>query len=275
MDPVSRRTVRDAAGRPVLSYIEGTRYGRPLAELLREHSPAAAGTILRTMPGWAVVVDEDLGRRLLQAGARPLRHAHAYSRDLRASPAPAEWAETGYGVVSCGAVPADEVFPAWRAAYHPDHPDYHQPDDGAARRELATLLAGESEGPLLPCGGLLLRDGKVVAGVLVGTVPGEPPSGGPWVMDVFRDPDPRYAGLGAVMLRRALALATLHGLPALGLAVTEGNPARRLYERLGFGHVRSAVTVGIPGPDPGPDDPGADDPGPGAAGRDQADQARR
>ncbi len=49
------------------------------------------------------------------------------------------------------------------------------------------------------------------------------------------------------MLRRALALATLHGLPALGLAVSDGNPARRVYERLGFRHMFSSITVIVPG----------------------------
>ncbi|GII89196.1 hypothetical protein Ssi03_71860 [Sphaerisporangium siamense] len=247
VETLSRRTATDQAGRPVLSYVEGTRAGRPWADLARELAPGAVEVILRDMPGWVISCDEDLARRLLAAGARPRRHAHVHSRDLRADPAPAEWAETGYGVVSCDAVPAAEVFPAWRAAYPAGHPDHNPRTDAEALEgELAPLLAGESYGPLLPCGGLLLRDDRVVAGVLVGGH-GDPPLAGPWIYDVFRDPNPRYAGLGAVMLRRALALATLHGLPALGLAVTEGNPARRLYERLGFRHVLTSVTVVVPG----------------------------
>ncbi|WP_424531228.1 GNAT family N-acetyltransferase [Sphaerisporangium viridialbum] len=248
METLSRRTVTDSAGRPVLSYVEGTRAGRPYADLAQVLGPGAVEVILREMPGWVVSGDEDLGRRLLSAGGRRLRHAHAYSRDLRADPAPPEWAETGYGVVSCDAVPAEEVFPAWRSAYPPGHPDHNAGDDATAlARDLAPLLAGESYGPLLPCGGLLLRNGQVAAGVLVGVLGGHPPSGGPWVFDVFRSPGPRFAGLGAVMLRRALALATLHGLPALGLAVSDGNPARRVYERLGFRHMFSSITVIVPG----------------------------
>ncbi|WP_248963401.1 GNAT family N-acetyltransferase [Sphaerisporangium perillae] len=248
METLSRRTVTDPTGRPVLSYVEGTRAGRPYADLAEVLGPGAVEVILREMPGWVVSGDEDLGRRLLAAGGRLLRHAHVLSRDLRADPAPPEWAETGYGVVACDAIPAAEVFPAWRAAYPPEHPDHNAGGDTAALElDLAPMLAGESYGPLLPCGGLLLRDDGVAAGVLVADLNGEPPFGGPWILDVFRDPRPRYAGLGAVMLRRALALATLHGLPALGLAVTDGNQARRVYERLGFRRVLSSITVIVPG----------------------------
>ncbi|MFC6084351.1 GNAT family N-acetyltransferase [Sphaerisporangium aureirubrum] len=248
MNTRSPQTISDGSGRPVLSYVEGTRAGRPYADMAKVLGPGADEVILRRLPGWVVSGDEDLGRRLLAAGASRLRHAHTYSRDLRAEPAPACWAETGYGVVACDAVPPAEVFPAWRAAYGPGHPDHHDTGDAALLAgELAPLLAGRSWGPLLPCGGLLLRQDRVVAGVLVGTLGADPPFGGPWVMDVFRDPAPRFAGLGGVMLRRALALATMHGLPALGLAVTEGNPARRLYERLGFRHTASAMTVIVPG----------------------------
>ncbi|MET8141215.1 GNAT family N-acetyltransferase [Sphaerisporangium sp. NPDC005288] len=248
METLSRRTIADAGGRPVLSYVEGTRAGRPYADLVEVLGPGALDLILRDMPGWVVSGDEKLGRLLIEAGGRPLRHAHVLSRDLRADPAPPGWAETGHGVVACEAVPPAEVFPAWRAAYPPGHPDRDHGDDATVlRRALTPLLSGASYGPLLPCGGLLLHDQRVVAGVMVGRLRGEPPFGGPWVLDVFRDPRPPFAGLGAVMLRRALALATLHGLAALGLAVTDGNPARRLYERLGFRLISSSITVIVPG----------------------------
>ncbi|MFC4585293.1 GNAT family N-acetyltransferase [Sphaerisporangium corydalis] len=248
METLSRLTVNDSDGRPVLSYVEGTRDGRPCADLAQVLAPGAVETVLREMPGWVVSGDEDFGRRLMEAGGRRLRHAHAYSWDLRADPAPPEWAETGYGVVACDAVPAAEVFPAWRGAYPPDHPDHRTGDDDALLAgDLAPMLSGEAYGPLLPCGGLLLREDRVVAGVMVGAFAGDPPFHGPWVLDIFRDPHPRFAGLGAVMLRRALALATMHGLPALGLAVTEGNPARRVYDRLGFRRTRTTINVIIPG----------------------------
>jgi hypothetical protein len=38
----------------------------------------------------------------------------------------------------------------------------------------------------------------------------------------------------------------LSALVSLGLAVTDGNPARRLYEDLGFRHLVTSFTVRVP-----------------------------
>jgi GNAT superfamily N-acetyltransferase len=53
-------------------------------------------------------------------------------------------------------------------------------------------------------------------------------------------PGYRGAGLGTVLLEAALGEARRRSLGALSLSVEEGNPARRLYERLGFSPVPSA-----------------------------------
>jgi hypothetical protein len=58
------------------------------------------------------------------------------------------------------------------------------------------------------------------------------------VIELFRHP--AHPGVGRALLERALALATG---PALGLMVTEGNPARRLYEALDFRLVHTALVV--------------------------------
>ena len=55
-------------------------------------------------------------------------------------------------------------------------------------------------------------------------------------------------GLGRLLLQRALGLAAELGLPALSLAVTDGNPARRLYQTLGFRHVSTSLNVLVPPP---------------------------
>ena len=47
-------------------------------------------------------------------------------------------------------------------------------------------------------------------------------------------PGYRGAGLGADLVGAAVTEARRRALPALSLSVEEGNPARRLYERLGF-----------------------------------------
>ena len=95
VDTLSRRTVTDPQGRPVLSFAEGTRSGRPWADLAEVLAPGAVEAVFRELPGWVVSGDEEFGRALLAAGARPLRHAHAYSRDLRAAPG-----ITGFGCES-------------------------------------------------------------------------------------------------------------------------------------------------------------------------------
>ncbi|WTZ28268.1 GNAT family N-acetyltransferase [Microbispora sp. NBC_01389] len=63
--------------------------------------------------------------------------------------------------------------------------------------------------------------------------------------DVFRRPEQSPRGLGALMLSTALVSAAADGLTMIGLVVTEGNPARRVYERFGFRGVDGAMTVQI------------------------------
>jgi GNAT superfamily N-acetyltransferase len=53
-------------------------------------------------------------------------------------------------------------------------------------------------------------------------------------------PGYRGAGVGTALVAAAVAEARNRSLPALSLSVEEGNPARRLYERLGFRPVAPA-----------------------------------
>ena len=86
--------------------------------------------------------------------------------------------------------------------------------------------------------------GVVVGVALITDSGGEPPFGGPWVINVFRDP--AVPGTGAPLLRRALALAAAAGLPALGLAVTHGNTgARAVYAALGFEDRLESLSVDL------------------------------
>jgi GNAT superfamily N-acetyltransferase len=57
-------------------------------------------------------------------------------------------------------------------------------------------------------------------------------------------PGYRGAGLGAGLVGAAVAEARRRSLPALSLSVEDGNPARRLYERLGFRPVGAAAEPG-------------------------------
>jgi ribosomal protein S18 acetylase RimI-like enzyme len=63
---------------------------------------------------------------------------------------------------------------------------------------------------------------------------------------VFRRPEARYAGLGADLLRRVLSVAAADGLAEVSLVVSDANPARRVYERLGFQLTATSLTVVVP-----------------------------
>jgi GNAT superfamily N-acetyltransferase len=68
-----------------------------------------------------------------------------------------------------------------------------------------------------------------------------------WVVDIFVHPDLHGQGLGKALLQRSLHHAGLSGHPLMGLVVTDGNPAQRLYESVGFTHVATGTNVDLPG----------------------------
>ncbi|WP_406283784.1 GNAT family N-acetyltransferase [Embleya sp. NBC_00896] len=245
----TRGTVFDRDGALVADYRLGHRAGRPAALDLRLHRlPAelAAPAILTALPGWVVSAGEDTGAALIAAGGRLFRHLHQYKRDLYKRDLGADLGDTAWADPRIEVLPAASVSPArmhdlWIAAYPPGHPDSEKtpnPD------ELDSLHDGRTLGPLLECSVVAVDEGRIVAVVLIN----DAELLGPWITEVFRDPDPRYAGVGGRLLRHSLGLAAAAGLPAIGLAVTEGNDsARRLYERLGFRPVESFMQVVLPG----------------------------
>ena len=239
-------------GRPVARFVAADREGAPVADLLEpvagapvEAIVAAAGTELR---GWRVAATEAVGRALVQAGASPVRHSHVLSRDLRREPAPPAWSRppAPAGVV-LGPVdrPAEAMLEAYGAAYPPEHPDFrYQRPPQDLHADLAMVLDGRAVGPLLACSRLAVTaDGAVAGAALVTRAPGEPPFGGPWLAQLFRHPAPALRGTGRALLQSTLAAATAEGLPTVGLAVSEGNPALRLYRALGMEPVLTAFTV--------------------------------
>ncbi|MFE4972510.1 GNAT family N-acetyltransferase [Kitasatospora sp. NPDC056651] len=239
---------RGADGEPVLRYLLDEREGRPWADLLEvlDESVDAAGFVRAELPGWVVSGSPELGQELVAHGARVLRHAHTFSRDLRADPPPADWAGTplreGLRAVPCDRAP-EELYEAWRAAFDPDHVDHYPGEDAQVLAErIAPLLAGNAIGPVLPSSLLAVdAEDRVVAGLVITDRDGRP-----WVADVFRHPERGYRGLGADLLRRAIGDAATRGLADITLVVTEGNPARRVYEALGFRHQETSLTVVVP-----------------------------
>jgi GNAT superfamily N-acetyltransferase len=161
-----------------------------------------------------------------------------------------DWAdpETPRGV-RLGPVDRDAgaLLAAYAAAYPPEHPDWrHEGPPGDLEADLAGVVEGTALGPLLAASRLALDAGGVPVGAVLVTDPGgDPPFGGPWIAQLFRDPAPALAGTGRALLCSALARATIAGLPALSLAVTDGNPAVRLYDALGFERVLSSFSVDL------------------------------
>ncbi len=190
-----------------------------------------------------------------------MRHAHVLTRDLVCDPAPEAWATPSLApairVVPLDGARVEELDELWSSAFPPGHVDRPSGSAEDGRSRVGGLLDG-ALGPVLDVSGMALdvgagpadptgTGGRVVAACIVARADGEAPHGGPWVGELMRLPGERWSGLGAVLLRRALALATGQGLPALTLVVTEGNPARGLYERLGFRQVLEARTLLLPG----------------------------
>jgi GNAT superfamily N-acetyltransferase len=223
-------TLTDDRGALVGRFLRGERDGRPLADLFEyATTPAAAvPAIVAELRGWRVAGDAALGTALIAAGARPVRHAHVYTHDLKAIPSPGEGEPLGDRTI-------EDLVPAFAAAFGPGHPD----GDRDPHASLQHLPGGE----LLDASGVIVRGGAVVAALLIGRFEGQPPFGGPWVMELFRDP--AHPGTGRALLERALHRAAAAGLPALGLAVTDGNRAAGLYEAVGFRRVLSSRSVDL------------------------------
>jgi len=238
------REIRYAGGVPVLSFLRRENAGRPWADRVEVLGDGAADVALRDLSGWVATAPRSLADDLVARGARLIRASHRMTCDLSVRRPPRDVASP----LRCEPFdrPVEDLIPAWRAAYPPGHPDYRAEyeDVVAVRERVEALAGGAAYGPLSPLSGVAGHDGVVVAGLLINDFPGEVPWGGFLITDLFRHP--AYPGAGALLLRWTLARAAAAGLGVVGLVVTEGNPARRLYERHGFEVFESPVTVRIP-----------------------------
>ncbi len=88
------------------------------------------------------------------------------------------------------------------------------------------------------------HDGEIVGAVAVTHMPeSEWWSGDPWIPEIFVVSGYQGRGLGARLIRHAVRACAHAGCQRVGLTVTEGNPARRLYERFGFAPFRTTWLI--------------------------------
>lgn len=192
-----------------------------------------------------VVHDEEAAQALAATGAILVRHAHQMRLGLPLPAAASEpiWPEfMPFAPGGHPPVPWPVALPAFLAAYPPGHPDHLPGGADLIESYLLPYTVGARLGPLLcHASAIASRGGRAYAGILVVDRRGE----GPWVCDVWRDPDPAYAGTGSALL--AWAASRLEGYDSLSLVVTAGNAGGlRAYERVGFTIVSTAWRFQLP-----------------------------
>jgi GNAT superfamily N-acetyltransferase len=195
--------------------------------------------------------DPEEAAALRTAGARLVRHGHDMVLDLPASAAPDEAGPPAGVTLGAGVASVPEMVRVRLAAYPPGHPDAGPRGRPAAEHEsdLSELLTGKAVGPVLRDASAVAFDaaGTVVGAVIVARTGSEPWGwpGGAWVADVLVTPDWQGRGVGRALLRHAIASCTAAGEARVGLPVTDGNPAERLYRALGFERRRTLYVLEV------------------------------
>jgi mycothiol synthase len=244
-DDPKRTLLVDAAGRPLAStrlraddrVAGGTRLqpGADPAAAAREALVDLAGMRLAT-------TEQALADALLRAGAFLHRVAVDMTHDLSdlppPPPLPRGWA------LGPGRWDAD-LASAVAEAYGPDHVDGPWGEQDTAR--VAAAHAGNADLKALASATARIvdPDGRSAGHVLcAGPVPWVDESA--WVLTIALAYRARRLGLGRVLLVHALRGTREAGLSKLGLSVTDGNPARRLYEAAGFRPVIRVLSLRLP-----------------------------
>jgi ribosomal protein S18 acetylase RimI-like enzyme len=233
---------------------EMLRSGRPWADVAWRPPDVppdlAAEVALSALAGYALsTTDSALVEALAARGSTELRHAHAMTHSLH--PVPEVAIPPGAEIVRMRseelAANADALAALHVAAYAEDHPDREFDDPAPAARELRRFAEGAILGPYLDVSTAAHVDGQIAGACIVVDRDGEPPDGGPWIVDVFRDPALDVKGLGASLIASSIAACGATGLAGLGLAVTHANQtAYQLYRRLGFAETAEAWTLALP-----------------------------
>ena len=196
--------------------------------------------------------DPDLTAALVAGGGTVARRGTQLEYDVAAAPPPAEWLERGErdGVRLADYRPIDdEIASAWMAAYPPSHPDHDAAllDVADAVADLRTVRSGTVTGVFSEDASALALglSGEVLGGIMVTLMRPNPYWDGPWVPDLFVRPDAQRRGIGERLVRYAVAAIAAAGEKGLALSVTDGNPARLVYDRVGFvpGVAFTSITI--------------------------------
>jgi ribosomal protein S18 acetylase RimI-like enzyme len=119
---------------------------------------------------------------------------------------------------------------------HPDRPLHPEVRDVEAAAELVAGAAAGSYGETRPEFHRTLRQDGELAGVILGC---QVAPGVGFVLQVAVRPACQRQGMGACLMQELAAQFRRAGFTRAALGVTAGNPARRLYERLGFSVLQS------------------------------------
>lgn len=231
------------AGSLVFPILDRVSADRRVAAVMSE--VAAGSAVVVTIP--------DVRDGLLAQGAQQVRHVHTMRHNLR--DLPTATANPGLTLRPWQQGDADLLAPVFVAAYGPGHPDTQSPDLGEAAEALVHTVE-DPDNPLMErATHVAVAGGRPVGAAIVVHSDHVTGSRGPWLMNMFRAPDPTLPGLGAAVLTRALETLAADAESHLGLAVTATNPARRVYERLGFEYDFEGWILVLPavdGPPPPP-----------------------
>jgi GNAT superfamily N-acetyltransferase len=251
-----RTALTDIGGRTVLVYTlgEDARDGRPWADGAWRPDDIsveeAARTTMQLLPGYAVSsADRPLVDGLLAAGATELRHAHVMTHALSALPKRPELGGLAVHRLSRDQLlrHAQRIAALMVSAYPPGHADHRFDTTDHAVRSIRMVAHDEVLGPYLHVSQVAVHGHTIIGAALVVDRPGRAPEGGPWLLDIFRDPASPLRGVGRALLTGALHAAGEDGLTSLSLAVSHSNTnAYDLYGSLGFVDHEQSWTLALP-----------------------------
>jgi hypothetical protein len=199
---------------------------------LQPDDPEDLVPLARQCPGDVVVVEDvELSSRVADAGLPLVRHLYAMAAD------PADvvrhQVRDDLRLTPLTEVPLEQLAEVRIAAFAPGHPD-HVAEEPEARVAAYARELADRQNPPHHASRAAWIGGEVVATCLVTDSRHFPGYVGPWVQSVARKPPPPVGGAGAALLVEAARAVLDEGGSYLGLAVTASNPARMLYERMGW-----------------------------------------